>query len=55
MSYIWTITATAVNWEPKNEVALPMNIRRYAGWRSGRMSMAMCLMPRRVLAGWSAC
>jgi hypothetical protein len=31
MSYICTGTATAVNWNPTNETALPMNSRRNAG------------------------
>src|SRR5205823_2965058 len=38
--YICTGTATAVSWLPKNDVVLPMKMRRYAGWRSGRTSRA---------------
>jgi hypothetical protein len=47
-------TAMAVNWAPKNDVAEPMNIRRYAGWRSGRASIAYFFQPVRCW-GISTC
>lgn len=37
---ISTGTATAVNWKPNIDTALPSHIRRYAGTRSGRTSIA---------------
>ena len=50
IAYIWTGTATAVSWVPKNDVADPTNIRRYAGWRSGRVSIATRRQPCRPVA-----
>src|SRR5689334_24949639 len=50
-AYICTCTATDVNWNPKLDTALPMNTRRYGGWRSGRVSMLWRRRNSRVLLG----